>query len=465
MRLATRLTLGLSTTSVVTLAACFFLAYAVVERNQLSDLDQTLRNEAHTTALLLEDDAESIAALTWPWRRAQDIPSAGAPYVAVLSPEGKVMTLSFNLVDRISQVNPRPTQLVKHTKEIAFNVMIGADEVRAVMVPVEGRRRVLFFAVSRRDIDRDLEYLRRLFVGLLLAGTVTTVLLGAWLGRRVAVDVEVLARVARTVAQGRLDARVGTVTMGSSELETLAADVDHMIHQLSELVAAQRRFTSYAAHELRSPLAVLRGELQLALRRERSNEEYVEVVASALESVESLARLAEDLLTLARIEGATTGSERAQCSRFIGEAVELVEGLAQARDVTLEVTGDALESQVVGRVSDLARVVRNLVENAVRYSPVGQVVTVEARLNGRHVQLRVSDQGPGIPEAERAKVFEPFYRGAQPRELADQGTGLGLAIARGLVRSVGGELSLDASVATGTCFVADLLCEGSLPGV
>jgi len=278
-------------------------------------------------------------------------------------------------------------------------------------------------------------------------------------------DVEVLARVTRTVAQGRLDARVGTVVMGSSELEVLAADVDHMITQLSELVASQRRFTSYAAHELRSPLAVLRGELQLALRRQRTNDEYVEVVASALESVESLARLAEDLLTLARIEGATTGSERALCRAFIGEALQLVEGLAQTREVTVEAQGDALDVQVIGRSSDLARVVRNLVENAVRYSPEGKTVTVEARSQGRFVELRVQDFGPGVPEADRTKIFEPFYRGAQPRELADSGTGLGLAIARGLVRSVGGDLTLDETVTEGTCFVANLPREGSFSGV
>jgi len=138
MKLATRLTVGLSTTSVVTLAACFFFGYAVVERNQLNDLDQNLRNEAHTTALLLEDDAESIAALTWPWRRARDIPSAGAPYVAVISPEGKVMTMSFNLVDRINQVKPAPPQLLKYVKSNAFDARIGDDGCAPSCCPSRG---------------------------------------------------------------------------------------------------------------------------------------------------------------------------------------------------------------------------------------------------------------------------------------------------------------------------------------
>jgi two-component system heavy metal sensor histidine kinase CusS len=262
----------------------------------------------------------------------------------------------------------------------------------------------------------------------------------SWLARLLTRDHERIAAVARSVAAGDLSARIG-ITKGDSEVARLSRDLDEMISRLAVLVETQRRFIANASHELRSPVTTLLGELSFALRRERDPATYRESLEEALESARSLRAITEDLLGLARI-GATwpPAHESVSLSAVTRAAVESTEAEAAAHGVALEITGD--QAAVQGHAGDLERLLRNLVENAIRHSPRGGRVRIAAQHEANHVHLLVSDDGPGVPPDVRERIFEPFFRLAGPRAVHG-GAGLGLAIGRSIARAHGGDVWVD----------------------
>jgi two-component system heavy metal sensor histidine kinase CusS len=212
---------------------------------------------------------------------------------------------------------------------------------------------------------------------------------------------------------------------------------------------AQRTFVSHAAHELRSPLATLRGELQLALRRERSAAEYRAAVEQALADVEELRQLAEDLLTLARVQkaGRPHNGGTVDVRTIVVDAVHMARGHADSHHVAVLAPGTddgVLSIPVRGVARDLARALRNLLDNAVSHSPEGGTVhlSVAVTTGGRAIDIAVEDEGPGVDEADLDRIFTPFWRGSN-EESGAPGAGLGLAIAREIARGHEGDIVVD----------------------
>lgn len=220
------------------------------------------------------------------------------------------------------------------------------------------------------------------------------------------------------------------------DLRRVAGDVDEIAQTLAELIEHQRRFIAHAAHELRSPLTALHGEIQQALRKERSPEEYRASLAFLLKASGRLKHLADELLELARAEHTTKTPSPVSIDLALGDVVESVQAIAREKGVTVQRTPTTC--QVLAVQDDLERILRNLLDNAIRHSPRDGTVTVEVVSDDR-LRLRVRDEGEGVLPAEREAVFEPFHR--SPANRADApGAGLGLAIARELARKHGGDV-------------------------
>jgi len=239
-----------------------------------------------------------------------------------------------------------------------------------------------------------------------------------------------------------------------SELNPLIDALNAYMDRVRAQMAAQRRFISNAAHQLRTPLALLSTQAAYA-RRETGKEARDEALTALQQSALALARLAEQLLTLSRAE---PGSRRPRADRVdLAEAarhvLETLAPMAVARhiDLGLEENGTV---PVSGDGTMLRELIVNLVDNALRYTPEGGSITVAVKAEEREAVLTVADSGPGIPEAEREHVFERFYRvgGA-----AGDGSGLGLAIVREVADNAAGRVTLSDSAAGG------LLVEVRLP--
>lgn len=342
-----------------------------------------------------------------------------------------------------------------------FDLWFGRVHLRAVFVrvPDESERRLLL-ALPRTDLDGDEAFLRRAMELVFVVAVAWSVVVASWLVRRLTRDHQVITEVVKRVAEGDLSARVKSHS-GDREIAQLGRDVDEMIARLDRLVNSQRRFVAHAAHELRLPLTMLLGELSHALRRSRDAESYRSAIEEALGATRRLKQLADDLLTLARV-----GSEREAPTEPIdlreiaGVVMERVQPYAASHGVRVSAEGPSVT--VSGRALDLRRLVRNLVENAVRHAPRDSTVRIQTAVDGDTARLSVSDEGPGVPPDERERIFEPFYRAAGHRDDDDTGAGLGLAIVREIAQAHGGNVTLAPpdGVGTGATFVLTLPIRG-----
>ena len=202
-----------------------------------------------------------------------------------------------------------------------------------------------------------------------------------------------------------------------------------------------RQFSADASHELQTPLTILQGELEVALRSPRTPEAYREVIKSALQEIDRMAVLVEGLLLLARADAGMLRLDLKpmDAAQLLAEVYERTQILAQSRSITLDL--EALEPRIVfGDRERLRRVLLNLVDNAIKYTPAGGRVTLSLRERDGQVSLAVRDTGIGLSEAEQEHVFQRFHRAGSARDHGAQGSGLGLCIARSIAEAHGGTL-------------------------
>ena len=249
-----------------------------------------------------------------------------------------------------------------------------------------------------------------------------------------------IAAQAEAVEAGTLSARI-TAHAEVSEYGRLVAVLNAMLDRLDRAFQAQRRFVADASHELRSPLTVLKGDIEVALRRERSPEEYRRALESGREEVDRMSALAENLLTLARTDAGLPPGQLGpvDLEQVARRVVARARGAAEHAGVELRLASSPAATR--GDPALLERAVGNLVENAVKYAPGGGWVEVRCRSADRVVRVEVDDSGPGIAVEHAPHVFERFYRG-DPARSPGSGTGLGLPIARAIAEAHGGSLEL-----------------------
>jgi two-component system OmpR family sensor kinase len=277
--------------------------------------------------------------------------------------------------------------------------------------------------------------------GLTLAAGVAAFGAGWWLASRMIHPLDAIMDQAESIGVERGQRRRIEAYADTREYQRLVHTLNRMLERLGAALEAHRSFTADASHELRSPLTALRGELEVARRRERSPQEYREVIDSALDEVQRLTRIAEDLLTLTRSEAGVIALQprEVELTAAVGRTVERLRRRAEEGRVEVRVRphGD-LRAHVDPDLVD--RVAWNLLDNALKFTPPGGRVDVSVRREGDVIVLEVADTGPGIPTDRLERVFERFYRLDPSRTPGggEGGAGLGLAIVRAICHLHGG---------------------------
>ena len=295
--------------------------------------------------------------------------------------------------------------------------------------------------------------LGELLVVLLLAGPLSLVCAlggGYWLARKALAPVDRMAAAADQITASRLDRRLEVPNPGD-ELGRLARTLNGMIARLERSFEEIRRFTADAAHELRTPLAVMRNEAEVALRQPRSPEEHRRVLETMLEELERLTRLAEQLLFLCRGDAGLVPMARkpVRLDELVRVVVEHMRIVAEEKGVALELPeGEPVE--VLGDEDQLRRLFFNLFDNAIKYTPPGGTVRAATERENGHVRALVTDSGGGISPEHLPHIFDRFYRADPARGDEVRGTGLGLAICRTIAEAHEGQLRIESDVARGT---------------
>jgi two-component system, OmpR family, sensor kinase len=316
---------------------------------------------------------------------------------------------------------------------------VGPVRVDTRVVAAGGVRVVVGAGESLALVERAQHGVARTF---LLAGALILLLalIASYLaGAHVSAPLRQMALVAARVDGGELGPRMETDGSRAGEIQVLAESFNTMLDRLSEAFAAQREFVADASHELRTPLTVIRGQLEvLAAEAEPSVAEIQRVEHLVQAEVSRISRLVDDLLLLAQSE--RMDFLRMQSVELAPFIADLWEGLSHTADRIFEL-GPLPTGTLEADPDRLAQAVRNLVRNAIDHTApgTGQVRLEVQRASSQEVRLAVVDDGPGIPAAERERVFERFHRTDASRARAQGGTGLGLAIVLAIVEAHGGQ--------------------------
>jgi len=251
------------------------------------------------------------------------------------------------------------------------------------------------------------------------------------------------------------------VQNADDELGRLASTLNRLLDRLDLAFERQRRFIADASHELRTPLAILQGESEVALSQAaRPPEQYRESLSVLQHEAKRLGRIVDDMFTLSRADAGQypVNLRELYLDELAAECVQSMRTLAAAKSVTLSPESDG-ELAAVADESLLARLIVNLVDNAIKYTPAGGSVTVTTAQTPAGPQLTVRDNGPGIAQEFHSRIFERFFRADQSRTRsgnAGGGAGLGLSIAKWIAEAHGGSLVLTRSDGSGTVFTLHL---------
>ena len=426
-----RLTLPFAFAMACVLVAMGVFVYVRLGETLLSGVDQNLRAQVTESEKHLHDGSQELLD-----RDASAGPSIGQ----LLGPTGTVLLSEPATKQPLLVKADRLRVLAGRHLWLSSAIPARNDRWRLFAVPVKVPSGPAVLVVARSLAARD-ESLRRLERGFLLAGPLALLLaIGAGYGLAAAAlrPVEAMRRRAEEITTSTEGRRL-PVPGSHDEISRLAETLNDMLGRLEAAAEHERRFLADASHELRTPLALLRTELELALRRPRSHEELVAALRSASEETERMTRLAEDILLIARSDqdGIPIRRERVSAKRVFDRIAERFEPRAASSGRTITVApGSELELDL-----DPVRIeqaIGNLVENALSHG--AGAITLSARPGQAGTELHVSDQGPGFPPGFASRAFDRFSRAADGR--SPGGTGLGLAIVDLIATAHGGSAAL-----------------------
>jgi heavy metal sensor kinase len=322
----------------------------------------------------------------------------------------------------------------------------------SVISPSAGGRYLLQVAASLDPMDTARQRYLELLLALALPTVLATLLVVAWVARRTMAPLNVLATEARRVSIDTLHHRLPLRGTGD-QLDQVTAAFNETLANLEGAVGEMRQFSSALAHELRTPLSALRGEIELSLLHPTSEHEWRANAVSQIEEIDKLTRLANQLLTLARAESgdiplARDGIDLAALATTVTEQLEPV---AQAGDVTLRCVIQE-PTLVTGDRGWLERLLLNLLDNAMKYTPAGGNISVTVSREAGEARIDVRDSGIGISIEALPRIFERFYRADPSRTSADEGAGLGLSLARWIVDRHRGRIEVKSELGRGSIF-------------
>ena len=321
---------------------------------------------------------------------------------------------------------------------------------------------VMQLGMSRDDVDETLRLLM-IMLGIAAPLVVVAAATGGYViaGKALA-PVASITTLAANISSNELQARID-LELPDDEVGRLARTFNAMLGRIEEGFERQRRFTGDAAHELRTPLSMMRGEVDLALRQPRSVDEYQAALEGLDFDLERVTGLVSSLLMLARADERKLNPdlEAFDLARTVAALLDQFWGAATAKEVDLRSAVDL--PTLVADEDQIIQVLVNLLDNALTHTPSGGQIEVGATREGENARIWVRDTGLGISPEDLPRVFDRFYRADRGRARSSGGTGLGLSIARAIVEAHGGTISLSSEPGHGTTaqFVLPLLSPAS----
>jgi heavy metal sensor kinase len=436
LAIRTRLTLWYSLILAISLSIVCAVAYFAMRQSIRATVDAELHQKLDgIRGIIAENLRETPEELLDDLREYAEGAGSGV-MLRVQDPRGQVLFAS-------AEMNVPLASSAKHRNASLFYKSLPHGQFRVLSETVEiaGAPYAIQIAVSTEDFDRALDGFRTILYFAVPVFLVLAALGGYWMSRRALAPVDEITRDARNIGAHNLAQRL-TVPRSGDELERLADTLNEMLARLDAAFQRITQFTADASHELRTPVSVLRTSAELTLRKPRTESEYRESLAQILQEAESVSRLIEQLLVLARADSGKVAlpMDRLDLAQPLHKAFQQASVLAEAKQLQATQNIPAQPIWVRGDASSLERLFLILLDNAVKYTPEGGSIAVQVDANDGFAFVRFQDTGIGISPEDIPHIFDRFYRADRARSRETGGAGLGLAIGSWIAESHGGEI-------------------------
>lgn len=443
--LAMRLSWWYGISSCLLIAIVTGFLYLALLRNFDRQNERYLAEKVSILRTLLEESGDQAATVKWEVEEELAAHPSIRVLSRVMSGDGRRLYETSGMSDELPAFafTGKSGGEVRSPRGRVYRV------VRA-SVPTKGRNFQIQAAIDvGYQKDLLIRYQNEMWIALAV-GFAIALFVGHRIAHRGIEPVEVMAAAVNGIQSHTLDERI-RLKDPPSELAVLSEAFNQTLDRLQDAFGRLSQFSSDIAHELRTPINNVRGELEVALTRSRTSGQYQEAIGSALEECQRVSRLIDSLLFLARAEHPETGVHREplHLSSEFNKLVLFYEAAAHDRGIAFEAhVPKDLYAHLDRNL--LQRALGNLTENAFRYTPPGGRVTLGAKDDRGRLLLTVTDTGCGIPKAHVARIFDRFYRVDTARTAAQGGTGLGLAIVKSIAHLHGGEVRIDTAEGQGT---------------
>ena len=342
--------------------------------------------------------------------------------------------------------------------EVWFDVSGEDEHYRALALPVEVNDDVvgaLVVGQTTEDIDDTLGSLTRIIVIAYPLSLLTAAAIGLFLAQRALGPIDRVTRSVQRISAEDLGQRLD-LNLPDDELGRLAQTFNDMLARLESEFRRQRQFTADASHELRTPLTIMKGEIEVALSRDREAEAYRDVLQAAGEQVNGLIDLVNSLLMLARADAGQIPFQRetVEVPLAVETAIDQLRPLAEAAGVVL--VSDGPDVSIQADFTLFLQLLFNLLENAIKHTPHGGSVQVGWSVADGRLRMTVSDTGSGIPPEHLPHIFDRFYRVDSARTSSEGGAGIGLSICRWITEAHGGTITAISHPGHGSTFAVTL---------
>jgi signal transduction histidine kinase len=324
------------------------------------------------------------------------------------------------------------------------------DDKARMITAIIGPDTVLQIGESLEEVDEYLEIFLQLFSMLIISLIIVSTIIGWLLARRATIDMAEVTKTAEEISNGAYDRRV-QIKSRLKEIERLSATFNLMLDRIQGLLDSMKEINDNIAHDLRSPLARIRGIAEMSLLKDKSIDDYKEMAASTIEECDTLIGMINTMLDITEAEAGVNGTEAEafELVELIREACELFRPLAEEKNVVLK-TDLPGSLTVKSDRKKMQRIVTNVLENAIKYTPENGTVMVSAAAQNGEIRIDFKDTGMGISENDLPHIFERFYRCDRSRSLG--GVGLGLSLVKAYTESINGTIHVESTLNRGSLF-------------
>ncbi|MBP8626593.1 MAG: heavy metal sensor histidine kinase [Syntrophorhabdaceae bacterium] len=416
----------------------------------IADVLSTAIVETHSVSVFnnFERYLENVLGKKPKGKIIQIMDSSGRIGAKMSDIEAETLPTPFTAIERTLK-----GEVIYETIETHFK-----QRIRTILVPIMDKEKITSIVqvgTSLEDFDETMRRLLIIFLISIPTSIAITTISGYFLSRKALRPVDKIRRAAIKISSSNLDERID-IGEKRDELGRLATTFNDMIERLKDSFQRVNQFSIDVSHELKTPLTILKGETEVTLRKDRSIEDYKNLLKSNLEEIDRMTSIIDDLLLLSKADSKDISlkTEEISLKDLIIDVCLDMQIFAKNKGVKL-ILGNIDEVRLQGDELKLRRMLCNIIENGIKYTPEGGKVEVYSSSSNGYININIRDNGIGISESDIKFIFDRFYRGDKSRR-RESGSGLGLSISKWIAEAHGGSIEATSSPSQGSLFTVRL---------